>query len=112
MASPQDPESDEDFGYDLSLEDEQLLAIIADGASNNSASEAVQTVAYDIPSNHLRSSPKGKTSLRAVGRTFSINAFVQGIQPQSAPSIVPADNAQYPDRKYSDRSASACLIQS
>lgn len=107
MASPRDKDSDDDdFGYDLSLEDEQLLATLADGASSYTrASEPVvataAAAAHDVAPNVLRSSLQGKTALRAVGRTHSVDAFVQGTQPHSAPSIVPVDNVEYPDRKYS-----------
>lgn len=105
MASPGNIESDDEFGYDLSIEDEQLLATLADDASldptTRASSEAITTiVAHDNAApNTLRSRPKGKTALRAVGRTDSLNAFVRGTQPQSTPSIVPVDNVQYPDRK-------------
>lgn len=89
--------SDDEFGYDLSLEDEQLLAALAD--------EPHLVAAHHDPlaPNLVRSSQKGAhdttTALRAVGRTHSVDAFVQATQPQSAPSVVPADDVQYPDRK-------------
>lgn len=105
MASPRDIESDDDFGYDLSLEDEQLLATLADDASTYTTAPApavatATAAAHDVAPNLLRSSPTGKTVLRAVGRTHSVDVFVQGTQPYSAPSVVPVDSVEYPDRKH------------
>lgn len=101
-------ESDDEFGYDLSLADEQLLAALADGAPSHHPALSPLDEPDLVAANHdnaapnpVRSSQKGAntTALRAVGRTHSVDALVQATQPQSAPSVVPADNVQYPDRK-------------
>lgn len=102
-------ESDDDFGYDLSPEDELLLATLADGASKSCCSSHHATCLshhddHAVAPNLGRGSQQAPTTaLRAVGRTHSVDAFVQAMQPQPAlPSAVPVDNVQYPDRKYSN----------
>ncbi|POS77159.1 hypothetical protein DHEL01_v204451 [Diaporthe helianthi] len=83
------PESDSEF--DLS-EDEQLLlvSLVQDTPLNPAASP------HDA-SSLLPSSSQPRAALVGVGRTNSINAFVNKIQPQSMPSVVPADDISYPD---------------
>lgn len=108
MASAPDRDSDDDFGYDLSTEDEKLLVSLADRvdtarsttpASQETGAVAAATRASDATS-IPRSSPGGKTAFVGVARTTSIDAFVRKTQPQSAPSLIPTDDVQYPDRTW------------
>lgn len=80
------PDSDSEF--DISLEDEQLLASLVQDTPTASL--------HDAPSS-LPSGSQQRAALVGVGRTNSINAFVHKTQPQSTPSIIPADDVRYPD---------------
>ncbi|KAI3400506.1 hypothetical protein diail_2705 [Diaporthe ilicicola] len=86
--------SDTDSEFDLSLEDEQLLASLVENTAPNTADAFAS-------SRDAASSPHGSSQDRAalvgIARTNSVNAFVQKTQPQSTPSIVPADDVKYPD---------------
>lgn len=96
MASaPNRDDSDSDFGYDLSLEDEELLVSLADGARATDVASLASHHAAIIP----RSGPRGKASLVGVARTNSVDAFVRTTQQQPMSSTVPADDVRYPDRK-------------
>lgn len=97
MACPSRPESDDEYGYDLSLEDEQLFATIVDVASASPrAAQAVATVAQHVAPNTLLSSPQ------------AFNAFAQDTQPQPAPSVVPVNSIQYPDCKSFSHLSAPC----
>ncbi|KAK7748958.1 hypothetical protein SLS53_000983 [Cytospora paraplurivora] len=101
-------DSESEYGYDLSLEDEELLASLADGVRTDAthipgtsegphiSSVAPSSVLHHA-SNVSRGGPRGNASLVGIARTDSVDAFVQGTQPQSAPSLVPADDVAYPD---------------
>lgn len=88
--------SDTDSEFNLSLEDEQLLASLVD----NTASKPADASAFprDAPSGPPSGS-QARAALVGVGRTNSVNAFVQRTQPQSTPSVIPADDVKYPDRR-------------
>lgn len=99
-----DNDSD-DYGYDLTLDDEKLLISLADGpplpSSTNNNNKHNATAALSSCGSSV-----DKTTLVGVARTSNIDAFVRKTQPQSAPSIVPADDVQYPDRRYPSISVS------
>lgn len=90
-----DSDDDDDFGYDLSAEDEKLLASLADASHSN------------VPARHHdAASPPGSRARRSaalvgVARTSSVNTFMQRTQPESTPSAIPTDDVQYPDRRSS-----------
>lgn len=88
--------SDTDSEFNLSLEDEHLLASLAE----NAAPKPVHASAFprDAPSG-TPSSSQTRAALVGIGRTNSVNAFVLKTQPQSTPSIIPADDVKYPDRR-------------
>lgn len=100
-----DSDSD-DFGYDLTLDDEKLLLSLTDDAlpparASQNLFATTRPVAHNNAAGSLSScsSPLGrKAALVGVARTSSIDAFVRKTQPQSAPSMVPSDDVQYPDR--------------
>lgn len=102
--APFDPfDDDEDFGYDLSLEDEQLLASLADNQQH--ASELVinttpQTRNIPDVASVPRSSPQRMAALVGVGRTKSVTTFMRSTQPEATPTVVTADDIQYPDRRF------------
>lgn len=94
-------DAESEYGYDLSLEDETLLASLADAvqpANNNGSDSATQlagtsqkrpyisSVGPRLSHQHapdiMRGSPQGKMSLVGIGRTDSVDAFVQNTQPQ------------------------------
>lgn len=105
-----DSDSDSEFGYDLSLEDEKLLASLVDAPRAATEATAPATRPFAIPestgghrdasSSLPRSSPGGKTALVGIARTNSIAAFVHKTQPQSTLSLLPADDVKYPDRTF------------
>lgn len=108
-------DGESEYGYDLSLEDEELLASLVDGvhAANNGSANTAQIAGVSerphvVPSlapsfipHHAPKLPpggsQGTASLVGIARTDSVDAFVQNTQPQSAPSFVPADDVTYPD---------------
>ena len=90
--------SDTDSEFDLSLEDEQLLASLAENTAPKPADASA--FPHDAPSS-LHSSSQGRPPLVGIARTSSVNAFVHKTQPQSTPSVIPADDVKYPDRKCS-----------
>lgn len=100
-------DGESEYGYDLSLEDEELLASLVDAIHpvNDNGASATQVAGISkkphlsgvaTRSAHLhapdllRGSPRGKTSLVGIARTDSVDAFVQKTQPQSV---------TYPDRR-------------
>lgn len=93
---------DDDFGYDLSLEDEQLLASLADNQRH--APEPVITTLDTRRVDHVASTtgsgPRRMAALVGVGRTKSVTTFLRSTQPEATPVIVPADDVQYPDRRF------------
>ncbi|PSR90651.1 exonuclease V a 5' deoxyribonuclease-domain-containing protein [Coniella lustricola] len=117
MASVEAGDStDDDFGYDLSLEDEKLLASLADRAPHSAAVNTtttrspttaapgflIRSTTASQSDKHVdgvpRSSPsRAKTALLGVGRTDSINNFVRSTQPDSSCTVIPADDLNYPD---------------
>lgn len=116
LGRDRDCDSDSDFGYDLSLEDEKLLASLVDGpraapkanapTTQPLASLAQSTGGHRDASSILlprSSSLRGKAALVGVGRTNSIDTFVRKTRPQSTLSVLPADDVKYPDRKQSPR---------
>lgn len=84
---------DSDSEYDLSLEDQQLLVSLVEDTPFDPAGSP-----HDAPSS-LPGSSQPTAALVGVGRTNSINAFVHKIQPQSTPSVIPAHDIRYPDRR-------------
>ncbi|CAN8102817.1 unnamed protein product [Discula destructiva] len=99
MASLDTDDDDEDFGYDLSLEDEKLLASLADG-QRHAPDPVIHTPptrpthdAASIP----RISPRRMAALVGVGRTDSVTTFMRRTQPDATSAVVPADMVQYPD---------------
>lgn len=86
--------SDTDSEFNLSLEDEQLLASLVENAVPKPADAFA--FPHDAPSS-VSSSSKTRAALVGVGRTNSVNAFVYKTQPQSTPSVIPADDVKYPD---------------
>ncbi|ROW08022.1 hypothetical protein VPNG_06061 [Cytospora leucostoma] len=100
-------DGESEYGYDLSLQDEELLASLADGVCTDAthipdtsegphiSSVAPSSVPHDA--SNVRGGPRGNASFVGIARTDSVDAFVQGTQPQSAPSFVPADDVAYPD---------------
>lgn len=123
-------DSDSEFGYDLSVEDENLLAKLVDGAHATrftAPTLAIQTQTqdhttaptpdatgghHDAPSCVLRSSPRGKPALVGLARTNSLAAFVRKTRPQSMPSVIPEGDVQYPDRTCCPPCRQQCLKQS
>lgn len=102
-------DGESEYGYDLSLEDEELLASVVDDvhAANTGQIAGVSerppvssftpsSVPHHAP-NLPRGGSQGTASLVGIARTDSVDAFVQKTQPQSAPSFVPADGVSYPD---------------
>ncbi|KAJ0115438.1 hypothetical protein J7T55_012718 [Diaporthe amygdali] len=85
--------SDTGSEFDLSLEDEQLLASLAEDTALKAAD--VSAVSRDAASS-LHGSSQGRAALVGIARTKSVNAFVHKTQPQSTPSVVPADDIKYP----------------
>lgn len=90
--------SDTDSEFNLSLEDEQLLASLVENAVPKPAD------AFAFP----RDAPSGppsvsqaRAALVGIARTNSVNVFVHRTQPQSTPSVIPADDVKYPDRRCS-----------
>lgn len=102
--------SDTDSEFNLSLEDEQLLASLVE----NTVPKPADAFAFphDAPSS-VSSSSQTRAALVGIGRTSSLNAFVYKTQPQSTPSVIPADDVNYPDRRciaaHHDDMASAIL---
>lgn len=92
--------SDTDSEFDLSLEDEQLLASLAENTTPTSDPADAFASSRDAAGS-LHGSSQGRAALVGIARTNSVNAFVHRTQPQSTPSIVPADDIKYPDRRYS-----------
>lgn len=90
--------SDTGSEFDLSLEDEQLLASLAEDTALKAAD--VSAVSRDAASS-LHGSSQGRAALVGIARTNSVNAFVHKTQPQSTPSVVPADDIKYPHRRCS-----------
>lgn len=88
--------SDTDSEFNLSLEDEQLLASLVENALPKPAD--AYAFPHDAPSGPTSSS-QVRAALVGVARTNSVNAFVHKTQPQSTPSVIPADDVKYPDRK-------------
>lgn len=101
MASLDTFEDDDDFGYDLSLEDERLLASLVD--NQRPAPEPMITTietrrVHDVAI--PRSTPRRMAALVGIGRTKSVNTFMRSTQPEATPTVVPADHVQYPDRRF------------
>lgn len=107
-------DGESEYGYDLSLEDEELLASLVDSvhAANNGPVQITQIAGVSetshiaslapssVPHHVSKLSPGGlqsTASLIGIARSDSVGAFVQKTQPQSAPSFVPADDVAYPD---------------
>lgn len=98
-------DSDDDFGYDLSLEDEKLLVSLADATHPADPVNSVTRIAgnpgtkqhHDVAS-LSGSSPRRMAALVGVARTNSVNTFMRRTQPESTPSVIPTDDVQYPDR--------------
>lgn len=88
--------SDSDSEFDLSPEDENLLASLVENTASKPADASV--LPNDAP-NNLPSSSQARAALVGIARTNSVNAFVHKIQPQSTPSVIPADDVTYPDRR-------------
>lgn len=88
--------SDTDSEFNLSLEDEQLLASLADNTAPKPADASA--FPHDAPGGPPSSS-QVRAALVGIARTNSVNAFVHKTQPQSTPSIIPADDVKYPDRR-------------
>ncbi|KAJ4390630.1 hypothetical protein N0V93_004227 [Gnomoniopsis smithogilvyi] len=94
---------DDDFGYDLSLEDEKLLASLADATHpTDPLDAAISNIATPGARHHdaaglSGSSPRRMAALVGVARTNSVNTFMRRTQPQSAPSDIPTYDIQYPD---------------
>lgn len=108
MASLADSFSDDDFGYDLSLEDEKLLASLADAPE-----PAVRTTGVLLETHQLHdagniphSSPRRMAALVGVGRSISVSTFMRKTQPKSTPIVVPEDHVKYPDRTFCPSSSS------
>lgn len=104
-------DGESDYGYDLSLEDEELLATLADGVCTDAThipgtsegpytSSVAPSSTLHHASNFSHGGPRGNASLVGIARTDSVDAFVQGTQPQSAPTFVPADDVAYPDCRW------------
>lgn len=97
---------DDDFGYDLSVEDEKLLVSLADAAHPTESVHSVNQIpktlgielhdAAGLPS----SSPRRMAALVGVARTNSVSTFMRKTQPESTSSVIPTDDVQYPDRMY------------
>ncbi|ROW09616.1 hypothetical protein VMCG_02384 [Cytospora schulzeri] len=107
-------DGESEYGYDLSLEDEELLASLVDGAhtANTGSTNILQLddvlerphISTLAPSSLPHHAPnltpggsQGMASLVGIARTDSVDAFVQKIQPQAAPSFVLTDDVTYPD---------------
>lgn len=95
---------DDDFGYDLSVEDEKLLASLADAAHPTDSVHSVNRISQ-TPGTGLHnaadlssSSPRHMAALVGVARSKSVNTFMRKTQPESTPSVIPTDDVQYPDR--------------
>lgn len=95
---------DDDFGYDLSVEDEKLLASLADAAHPTDSVHSVNRL-FQKPGTGLHdaadpssSSPRRMAALVGIARTNSVNTFMRKTQPESTPSVMPTDDIQYPDR--------------
>lgn len=97
-------DSDDDFGYDLSLEDEKLLVSLADATHPVKPVDPVTRAGGSSSTRHhdatslSGSSPRRMAALVGVARTNSVNTFMRRTQPESTPSVVPTDDVQYPDR--------------
>lgn len=117
-SAPDLDDSDSELDYDLSLEDEKLLASLADNAQAQAQAQPYHHATGPIPpapqtlgtlrttreSHHVASTPRssqgGEASLVGVARSNSVDAFVCWTKPQSMPSGIPADDVQYPDRRW------------
>lgn len=88
--------SDTDSEFDLTLEDEQLLASLVDNTAPKPADATA--LPHDAPGGPPSSS-QVRAALVGIARTNSVNAFVHKTQPQSTPSVIPADDVKYPDRR-------------
>lgn len=88
------PDSDSEF--DLSPEDEQLLASLVENTAPKPADASV--FPHDASSS-LSSRSQARAALVGIARTNSVNAFVHKTQPQSTPSVIPANDVTYPDRR-------------
>lgn len=88
--------SDTDSEFNLSLEDEQLLASLAETTAPKPADATV--FPHDAPGGPPSSS-QARAALVGIARTNSVNAFVHKTQPQSTPSVIPTDDVKYPDRR-------------
>lgn len=101
--APLDSDDDE-FGYDLSLEDEKLLVFLADATHHTDPVNAVTGTTSTPDARHYDaaslsgSSPRRMAALVGVARTKSVNTFMRRTQPESAPSVISTDDVQYPDR--------------
>lgn len=104
MASLESIDDDDDFGYDLSLEDEKLLASLADDRhAQTPVSGAPETRQLHDAASFSRSGPRHMAAIVAVGRTSRVAAFMQRAQPDApdaAPAVTPAGHVQYPDRMF------------
>lgn len=134
MASVEAGDStDDDFGYDLTLEDEKLLASLADRAPHPGAVNSTTTSHSPPPPSvaagaifanrfapesqsqkHADSLPRrslgrAPAALVSVARTDSVDEFVRKTQPDSSHAAVPTDDVHYPDRKCLRASASGHL---
>lgn len=96
-----DTADQDDFGYDLSVEDEELLASLADQQSHPPAEPVTHTPQarpqrHDAASTSC-SSPRRMAAIVGVGRTHSVTDFIRRTRPDPTPAAVPADRVQYPD---------------
>lgn len=95
---------DDDFGYDLSLEDEKLLVTLADANHPTHPVNAGTRITEAFSARHndvaslSSSNPRRMAALIGVARTNSVNTFMRRTQPESAPSVIPTDDIHYPDR--------------
>lgn len=90
--------SDTGSEFDLSLEDEQLLASLVENTTPKLADASASS--HDAPRS-LHGSSQGRAPLVGIARTSSVNAFVHKTKPHSTPSVIPADDVKYPDRRSS-----------
>lgn len=97
---------DDDFGYDLSVEDEKLLVSLADAAHPTDGVHCVNRISQ-TPGVGLHdaaglssSSPRRMAALVGVARTNSVGTFMRKTQPEPTPSVIPTDDVQYPDRTF------------
>lgn len=102
-------DGESEYGYDLSLEDEELLASLVDDvhAANNTQNAGVldryptSTLAPSSFAHHApkpsHGGPQGTPSLVGIARTRGVGAFFENTQPQSTTPLTTADGVAYPD---------------